>query len=78
MNELDQIREDIGELREAKGALTANVASLSESVKALTLSVATLNETMAKGRGALWAIVGASTVLGGFISFITTNWVSHK
>lgn len=77
-SELDSIREQIGELREARGALTANVQVLTASVAALTASVATLNDTMAKGRGALWAIISAAGVLGGFITYITTIVVHAK
>jgi hypothetical protein len=76
-NELDQIRADIGELREAKGTLTANVATLATSVATLTASVNTLNNTLQRGRGALWAIVTASTAMGGLVAWIISLLV-HK
>jgi prefoldin subunit 5 len=77
MTELDSIREQIGELRESRGALTANVQTLTTQVEALTKSIATLNETMAKGRGALWAIVSAASVVGGLVTYLTTV-LAHK
>lgn len=76
-NELDQIRAELGDLRESKGALTANVETLAKSVANLTLSVNALNETMARGRGALWAIVSASTLVGGLVAWVVSLLV-HK
>lgn len=76
--ELDAIRAQIGELREARGALTANVIALTASVASLSASVATLNETMAKGRGALWAIVSAAATIGGLVSWLTAVVIHSK
>lgn len=78
MHELDQIREHISELQEAKGALTANVATLAASVATLTASVNTLNNTLQRGRGALWAIVTASTAIGGLIAWVISLIVHSK
>jgi len=48
--------------------LSTSVDHLSESVRELTKTVQDLRDTMNKGRGAIWVIVGASTFLGGAIS----------
>lgn len=69
-NDLDQIRAELGDLREAKGTLTANVDALARSVATLTASVNTLNDTLQRGRGALWAITSASVAIGGLGAWI--------
>lgn len=77
MSELDQIRSDIANLRESRGALTANVENLTAQVAQLANSVQALTATLNQGRGALWAITLAAGSVGAF-GTAAIEWFTHK
>lgn len=63
------------EIENAK--LAISLEHLSESVRELTRTVQELRDTMNRGRGALWVIVGASTLVGGAISAGVNKLLGH-
>ena len=63
------------EIENAK--LAVSLEHLTDSVKELTKTVQDLRDTMNRGRGALWVVVGASTLVGGAISAAITKWLTH-
>lgn len=63
-----RLEETVSVLREDNASLSTSVAHLSASVEKLTGKLDELNNTMNRGRGALWVIIGASGVLGGLLS----------
>ena len=71
---IESLEERVTELRVANAALATSVEHLAESVKTLTDTVGDLRDTMNKGRGALWVIVGGSSVLGAVIATVISNY----
>lgn len=69
--------ERITQLEIENAKLSVSLEHLTESVKELTSVVQQLRDTMNQGRGALWVVVGVSTLLGGAISAGLTKWLSH-
>jgi hypothetical protein len=53
--------------------LAAAVEHLSESVLGLQRTVGDLRDTMNKGRGALWVVVAASSVMGAVMATLISN-----
>lgn len=64
------------QLEIANAKLSTSLEHLTNSVNKLTEKVEDLNDSMNKGRGALWVIVGASTLAGGAISAALTKWLT--
>lgn len=69
--------ERITQLEIENAKLATSLEHLTDSVKELTRTVQDLRDTMNRGKGALWIVVGASTLVGGAISAAFTKWVSH-
>lgn len=67
----------ITQLEIENARLAASLEHLTESVRELTRTVQDLRDTMNRGRGALWVIVGASTLVGGAISAGLTKWLAE-
>lgn len=67
----------LNQLEIANAKLSTSLEHLTASVNKLTDKVDELNDSMNKGRGALWVIVGASTLLGGAISAGLTKWLTE-
>lgn len=65
---LSRLEETVATLREDNASLSTSVEHLSSSLEKLTLKLDELNNTMNRGRGALWVIAGACTLLGAGIS----------
>lgn len=57
--------------------LATSLEHLTDSVKELTRTVQDLRDTMNRGKGALWIVVGASTLVGGAISAALTKWLAN-
>jgi hypothetical protein len=68
MNELDQLRDDIGDLRESNGRHDANIQTLTTQLATLTAAVTDLTGVLNRGRGALWAICAACGAAGAAVS----------
>lgn len=58
------LEEQVTALRVANAELAVSVEHLSKTVESLTETVTELRDTMNKGRGALWLMIGASTLAG--------------
>lgn len=56
--------------------LSTSVEHLNESVRELTAKVGEFRDTMNKGRGAMWVVLGACTALGGLVSAAINKWLS--
>lgn len=67
MSELDQLREEVGDLREANGRHDANIQTLTAQLATLTGAVTDLTAVLNRGRGALWAIISASGAAGALV-----------
>ena len=65
---IESLEEQVTELRVSNATLAVSVEHLAESVRTLTEKVGNLNDTMNRGRGALWVIVGASSVAGAVLA----------
>lgn len=69
--------ERITQLEIENARLAVSLEHLTESVRELTKTVQDLRDTMNRGRGALWVVVGASTLMGGAISAGLTKWLAE-
>ncbi len=54
--------------------LVVEMRHMSDAISKLTGSVDSLRSSMDKGKGALWVIVGASSVAGGILATIISNF----
>lgn len=63
-NEVADLREIVTELRISNANLSASVTHLTKSVDELATRVLEMRDTINKGRGALWLLVGASSLAG--------------
>lgn len=67
----------ITQLEIENARLAVSLEHLTDSVKELTKTVQDLRDTMNRGRGALWVVIGASTLVGGAISAGLTKWLAE-
>ncbi len=67
------LEEHVGNLRVENASLAASVQHLTESVDRLTVSLTGLEATMNRGKGALWVVVGASSVAGAILASMISN-----
>lgn len=76
MSEVEALRQEVGELREWKGAHEQKLGTLEKQLEANTKAVEELVATMNRGRGAIWAFgivaVGVGSIVTAFI-----EWVRH-
>ena len=76
MSELEQLRQEVGELREWKGAHEQKLDTLESRLDANTKAVEELVATMNRGKGAIWAFgivaVGVGSIVTAFI-----EWIRH-
>lgn len=78
MSELDQLRADIGALREANGRHDANITTLTTQMGSLTQAVNDLTAVLNRGRGALWAVCAASGAAGAFVTGVIHYFSTGK
>lgn len=57
--------------------LSASVEHLSDSVEKLTETMEAVNAMMNKGRGAAWAVMFFSALVGGGIAAAVTKWLGE-
>jgi uncharacterized protein YlxW (UPF0749 family) len=65
---LARLEEGLTEALVQNARLASAVEHLSDSVVDLKVTVNDLNNSMNRGRGALWVIVGASSIAGGVLT----------
>lgn len=70
---LTRLEEIVATLREDNASLSTSVSHLSATLEKLTLKLDELNNTMNRGRGALWVIVGASSVAGAILASMISS-----
>lgn len=78
MSELEQLREEVGNLREANGRHDANIQSLTLQLSTLTTAVTDLTAVLNRGRGALWAITCASGAAGAIVGAAIHYFMTGK
>lgn len=67
MRDLDR---DVVALKVANAELAVEVKGLSKQVASLETAVKDLNDTMNRGKGALWGIMGIAGALGAVVSTV--------
>lgn len=68
MSELESIRSEVGDLREANGRHDANIQTLTTQLATLTKAVTELTATLNRGRGALIALCALSGAAGAVVT----------
>ena len=57
------------------GKLTAQVSALQDKVDSMEIDIKLLLELANKSKGGFWAGMAIASAIGGFITFITDNWL---
>ena len=76
MTELEELRREVGELREWKGAHEAKLGAIETQLEANTLAVQNLVAVLNKGRGAIWAFGIVSLAIGSIVTALI-EWARH-
>lgn len=76
MSELEQLRQEVSELREWKGAHEEKLDTLEERLAANTRAVEELVATMNRGKGAMWAFGIVAVGVGSIVTALI-EWVRH-
>ena len=76
MSELDELRREVGQLREWKGTHEATLETLEKKLEANTAAVQSLVALMNRGRGAIWAFGIVALAVGSAVTGIL-EWARH-
>ena len=71
---IDLLQGQVTELRVANASLATSLEHLAASVTKLDTTVTGLVATMNQSKGALWVIVGVSSVAGGILATVISSF----